>query len=71
MTAEPHLKAVPDPETGLLRFEMDAEGFRLFERLLARAEPKKTDNLATFSAVRDRVSGAFMAGAILMNWRQK
>lgn len=65
---EPHLKAVPDPETGLLRFEMDAAGFRLFERLLARVEPKKTDNLATFLAIRDRVSGAFMTGAHVMGW---
>lgn len=67
--SEPHLKAIPDPAAGILRFEMDAAGFALFERLLSRAEPRQTDKPAAFNAARDRVAGAFMVGAIQMGWK--
>lgn len=69
--SEPHLKAVPDPATGLLRFEMDAAGFAMFERLLARSAARPGDDKAAFKATSDRVSGAFMAGAIQMGWAGK
>ena len=67
--SEPHLKAVPDVSAGLLRFEMDCDGFALFKRLLARAEPRPTDIPASFKATKERVEGAFMAGAVQMGWK--
>lgn len=66
--SEPHLKAIPDTATGLLRFEMDEYGFALFEKLLSRAEPRQADSPAAFKATKDRVAGAFMAGAAQMGW---
>lgn len=65
---EPHLKAIPDPATGFLRFDMDEYGFALFEKLLSRSEPRQADSPASFKATKDRVAGAFLAGAAQMGW---
>lgn len=66
-----HLKAIPDAESGLLNFQMDRAGFELFERLLKRAIPAKSDNHGVFKQVKDRVDGAFFAGASQMGWLRK
>jgi hypothetical protein len=36
---------------------------------LDRAEPRGNDNLKNFAAIKDRIAGAFMAGAHVMGWK--
>lgn len=67
---KPYLKAIPDEDGDRLHFVMDQAGFSLFERLLARSAPTKADSPVAFNEVKDRVSGAFYAGAVLMGWKK-
>ena len=69
--AEPYIKSIPHEEDDKLHFVMDRAGYELFERLVARTVPTKTDNQANFNAIKDRISGAFLTGAVLMGWRGK
>ncbi|KIC12879.1 hypothetical protein RA19_00285 [Leisingera sp. ANG-M1] len=69
--ADEHLKAIPSSESGLLTFQMDRAGYELFERLLKRAVPGKADNAGVFKQAKDRVDGAFFAGASQMGWLRK
>ena len=66
-----HLKAIPDAESGLLNFQMDRAGFELFQRILRRAAPAKADNPSVFNQAKDRIDGAFFAGASQMGWLHK
>jgi len=68
---EEHLKAIPNNEDGLLTFQMDRAGFDLFKRLLSRSAPAKADNHAMFNQAKDRIDGAFFAGAVQMGWLKK
>lgn len=63
-----HIKAIPGPD--YLTFEMDAAGYDLFRRLIDRAKPLPDDSPRNFNATKDRIDGAFLAGAILMGWRK-
>lgn len=69
--SDPYIKAIPDPEEGKLHFVMDRDGFEQFQRLLTRTQPAKSDNQLNFNAIKDRISGAFLAGAVQMGWRGK
>ena len=66
--SDPYIKAIPDEKTGKLRFEMDQAGFEYFSRLIARSNPRKGDNIASFHQVKDRIQGTFMAGGVIMGW---
>lgn len=66
-----HLKAIPSSESGLLTFQMDRAGYELFERLLKRATPTRADDAGAFRRAKDRVDGAFLAGASQMGWLRK
>lgn len=68
---EPYIKAVPHHDDDKLHFVMDREGFEQFERLLARAVPSKNDSQLNFNAIKDRIAGAFFAGAVQMGWIAK
>ncbi|WP_434286277.1 hypothetical protein [Celeribacter sp. SCSIO 80788] len=67
---EPHIKT-REGENGLLICEMDQAGHELFQRLLNRAEPRRNDNPKTFQDTKDRINGAFLAGAVVMGWKSK
>ena len=68
---EPYIKTVPNEETGHLHIVVDQAGFELFQRLLSRAVPRRNDDASRFNAFKERVSGAFFAGEILMKWKRK
>ncbi|MEW2911434.1 hypothetical protein [Leisingera sp. JC11] len=69
--ASEHLKAIPSAESGLLTFQMDRAGYELFERLLKRSAPARSDDAGAFKQAKDRVDGAFFAGASQMGWLRK
>ncbi|MDE4176381.1 hypothetical protein PXK01_19670 [Phaeobacter sp. PT47_59] len=69
--ADPYIKSIPNGADGTLHFVMDKAGFELFERLLSRANPAPADSPANFAAVKDRIVGAFILGAIQMGWESK
>ncbi|WP_102858279.1 hypothetical protein [Phaeobacter inhibens] len=69
--SEPYIKSIPHEEDGKLHFVVDQAGYEMFMRLVSRAVPTKADNPANFNAIKDRISGAFLTGAILMGWRGK
>ena len=64
-----HLKSIPQGDK--LAFEMDRAGFELFERLLDRAEPRKSDNQKNFRDIKQRIEGHFLAGKVQMGWGRK
>jgi hypothetical protein len=68
--SEPMVKVRPSPvREGVLVVEMDEAGFDLFRRLLDRAEPRRNDNPKNFAAIKNRIAGAFIAGAHVMGWK--
>ena len=46
----------------------DRAGFEMFHRLIDRAQARENDSPVSFRAWKDRVVGAFMAGASVMGW---
>lgn len=50
---------------------MDKAGFELFRRLLTRCNPAPQDSQRNFNQIKDRVEGAFIAGAYQMGWDSK
>lgn len=69
--SDPYLKAIPNEQDDTLAFVMDRKGFELFKRLLTRTNPTPRDNQQEFNAVKDRISGAFLIGGIVMGWDEK
>ena len=65
-----YLKSIPGDDDRLT-FHMDRQGFDLFRRVIDRAQPGPRDNAKAFNAAKDRVLGAFLAGAIVKGWEKK
>ncbi|HEV8034794.1 hypothetical protein [Yoonia sp.] len=63
-----HLKAIPKGD--LIAFEMDRDGFDLLSRIVARSEPRGTDNPKAHKQVKDRIEGALLAARSQMGWPQ-
>jgi hypothetical protein len=66
MAEREHLKAMPKGE--LIAFEMDRAGFDLLARIVARSEPRGSDNAKAHKQVKDRIEGALLAARSQMQW---
>lgn len=64
--AREHIKALPEGEH--INFQMDRAGYDLFTRIVARSEPRGSDNPKAHKEAKDRIEGALLAARSQMNW---
>lgn len=69
--SEPFIKTRPGTgeDSGKLCVVMDSVGHEYFMRMVNRAQPTRQDNPKAFTSIKDRIQGAFLAGAVVMGWQ--
>lgn len=63
-----HLVVLPDQGDGKTRFEMDSDGLRMLEKLVAQSQPKATDSPKHFIKAKSRVEGALLVARVQHGW---